>query len=241
MVIIPAIDIKEGRCVRLVQGDMDRETVYAQDPVAQAQKWEQAGATLIHIVDLDGAVEGLPKNAALIGRICRSVKCAVQLGGGIRNEKIADEYLGIGIGRIVLGTLLIKDMPLAERIVRAHPNRVLAGIDGRDGMVAGHGWVEVSAVRAVDMAKRIADWPLAGIVFTDISRDGMMEGVNLEETAKMAVATGLPLIASGGVSGRADLKALAAMPGVEAAIVGKALYTGAIDAASAIREFQFGG
>ncbi len=220
---------------------MDRETVYASDPVAQARKWEEAGASLIHIVDLDGAVEGRPKNASLIGDICRSVRCAVQLGGGIRSRQVADEYIALGISRIVLGTLLIKNMPLAEEIVRAHPGKVLAGIDSKNGMVAGDGWVQTSVVAATELAKRIAGWPLAGIVFTDISCDGMMQGADLVETAKMAAATQLPLIASGGVSCMDDLAAISAIPGVEAAIVGKALYTGAINPAQAIKRFEHGG
>jgi phosphoribosylformimino-5-aminoimidazole carboxamide ribotide isomerase len=240
MIIIPAIDLKDGRCVRLVQGDMEKETVYSSDPVAQAKQWERAGARLIHIVDLDGAVGGKPKNAHLIKEICRTVKCSVQLGGGIRSRQTAEHYLSLGIQRVVLGTLLIKDMKAAEELVRANPYRVMAGIDSRDGMVAGDGWTTASEVPATRLAETIADWPLAGIIFTDIARDGMMEGPNLAEIRKMTAVTRLPFVASGGVSGLGDLEELAAMPDVTGAIIGKALYAGAIRLEEAITKYQRG-
>lgn len=240
MVIIPAIDLKQGRCVRLMQGEMDRETVYSDNPAAQAAAWENAGASIIHIVDLDGAVEGKPKNAAAIRAICGAVKCRVQLGGGVRDMATASEYFSLGVSRIVLGTLLIKDPAAAEAIVRAFPGRVLAGIDAKNGMAAGEGWKNASAVGAEELAARLSGWPLAGVIFTDIARDGMMQGANTSAVAGIAKATPLPVIASGGVSGRADLAALSQIPGVWGAIIGKALYTGAVDLAAAIKEFERG-
>ena len=240
MIIIPAIDIKEGRCVRLVQGEMDKETVYNTDPVAQAQIWEAAGASIIHLVDLDGAIEGKPKNGPLIRRICQSVKCAVQIGGGIRTRTAADNYFDAGVERIVLGTLLLKDPIESEKIARSNPGKVLAGIDAKNGMATGNGWTTTSGFSATELAERMEMWPLAGIVFTDIARDGMMQGANIDAIRAMAGASRLPVIASGGVSARADLEALSAIPEVWGAIIGKALYTGAIDLAAAIREFERG-
>lgn len=217
---------------------MDRETVYSNDPAAQAALWEKAGASIIHIVDLDGAVEGKPKNADAIRAIRSAVKCPVQLGGGVRDMATAREYFSLGVSRVVLGTLLIKDPSAAEAVARAFPGKVLAGIDAKNGMVAGNGWKNASAVAAEDLARRISGWPLAGVVFTDIARDGMMQGANTGAVAGMAKATPLPIIASGGVSRREDLAELADIPGVAGAIVGKALYTGAVDLAEAIREFE---
>ncbi len=240
MKILPAIDIKGGRCVRLIQGEMDKETVYNTDPVAQAKIWEAAGASIIHLVDLDGAIEGKPKNGPLIRRICESVSCPVQIGGGIRSRTTADNYFDAGVERIVLGTLLLKDPIESEKIVRSHPGKVLAGIDAKNGMATGDGWITTSATSAIELAERIELWPIAGIVFTDIARDGMMQGTNVAAISDMARASRLPLIASGGVSSLADLEALAAIPEVWGTIIGKALYTGAIDLAAVIKEFERG-
>jgi phosphoribosylformimino-5-aminoimidazole carboxamide ribotide isomerase len=243
MVIIPAIDLKGGQAVRLVQGDMDKATVYSGDPVAQAQKWEEAGAKIIHIVDLDGAVEGKPKNAALVKKICDTVKCAVQLGGGIRSKEIADEYIAQGVSRIVLGTMLINNWKTAKEIITAHPGKVLAGIDSKEGIIAGVGWTVLSDLTATlftatHLAPLIDLGSLAGIVFTDISRDGMMQGANVTEIENMAALSGGRLIASGGVTDMGDLEKLSSVPGVSGAIIGKALYTGAIDLKEAIGRFQ---
>ncbi len=237
MIVIPAIDLKDGRCVRLEQGDMEKETVFAQDPVAQAKKWEEAGAGIIHIVDLDGAVEGKPKNEETIRSICKSVKCGVQLGGGIRNIETARNYIEMGLARIILGSLLIKNPVAAREISEAFPEKVIAGIDARDGMAAGDGWMTTSSVSAVDLAESLAGWPLGGIVYTDISRDGMMQGPNIEGMRIMADKSPFPLIASGGVTSMDDLYKLSKIKGVDGVIIGKALYTGAIDAARAIKEF----
>ncbi|GMT42944.1 MAG: 1-(5-phosphoribosyl)-5-[(5-phosphoribosylamino) methylideneamino] imidazole-4-carboxamide isomerase [bacterium] len=238
MLIIPAIDIKDGRCVRLVQGDYGRETVYADNPVDQARKWEDAGARMIHIVDLDGAKEGKPKNEKPIESICKSIKCPVQLGGGIRNLEIAQKYFDLGLSRIVLGTLLIKNRREARRIADSFKQKVLAGIDVKDNKAAGEGWTTSSDISPKEIFDTIADWPLCGIVYTDISRDGMMQGANVDSIREMAAITKFPLIASGGVSSRDDLLKLSEVPGVDAAIIGKALYTGAIDLEDVIKEFQ---
>ncbi|MBI3793241.1 MAG: 1-(5-phosphoribosyl)-5-[(5-phosphoribosylamino)methylideneamino]imidazole-4-carboxamide isomerase [Nitrospinae bacterium] len=241
MNIIPAIDIKGGRCVRLSQGDMAKETVYSTDPVDQALKWEQAGAKIIHIVDLDGAVEGKPKNAALVRKICRSVECRIQLGGGIRSLEIAEQHFECGVSNIVLGTMLINNWKLALEIINKHPGRVLAGIDTKNGIILGSGWTEVSDLKAtVFTATNLAPLTaLAGIVFTDVSRDGMLQGTNLKEIENMASLSGGRLIASGGVSTMADLDKLSRIPGVSGAIIGKAIYTGAIDLKGAVGRFQF--
>jgi phosphoribosylformimino-5-aminoimidazole carboxamide ribotide isomerase len=219
---------------------MNQETVYSSDPVAQALKWEEAGAKIIHIVDLDGAIEGKPKNAALIKKICETVKCRVQLGGGIRSMEIADEYIAAGVDRIVLGTMLINDWRAALEIINAHPGKVLAGIDSKNGKIAGVGWTEVSELSAaVFAATHLAPLiTLAGIIFTDISRDGMMQGANMVEVENMAIISGGRLVASGGVSDMGDLEKLSRISGVSGAIIGKALYIGAIDLKEAISRFQ---
>ncbi len=224
--------------MRLEQGDYQKETVYAENPVEQAQKWESAGARMIHIVDLDGAKDGKPKNEKFIKEICESLKCPVQLGGGIRSLDIAKRYIQLGVSRMVLGTLLIKDRREAKRIVEAFPHKILAGIDVKDGKAAGDGWTVSSEITAEKLAGDIADWPLCGIVFTDISRDGMMQGVNVDSMKKILSSTKFPVIASGGVSTRDDLLQLAKIPGVTAAIIGKALYTGALDLKKVLGEFQ---
>ncbi len=237
MLIIPAIDLKNGLCVRLEQGDMNRETVFSRNPVEQAGKWEQAGAELIHIVDLDGAFEGKPKNRAVVEEICRAVKCSVQLGGGIRDIETAELYFSAGVERIVLGSLLLKDCETARKIADKFPKRVLAGIDVKENMVAGDGWLTKSSLTGPELARNLAGWPLAGIVFTDISRDGVMKGVNIEAVREMASASPFPLIASGGVSSMADLEKLSLVEGVSGAITGRAVYDGAINLSDAIRRF----
>jgi phosphoribosylformimino-5-aminoimidazole carboxamide ribotide isomerase len=240
MVIIPAIDIKGGRCVRLIQGDMSRETVFSSDPVDQAKKWEAAGAQIIHVVDLDGAVEGKPKNAHLVKKICAAVKCTVQLGGGIRSKAIADEYLALGVGRIVLGTMLITNWKSSLEVINAHPGKVLAGVDSKGGKIAAQGWTELSDLTAaIFTATHLAPLVgLAGIIFTDISRDGMMQGANMTEIENMAALSEGRLIASGGVSSMENLEKLSCVKGVAGAIIGKALYAGAIELKEAVDRFQ---
>lgn len=238
MLIIPAIDIKDGRCVRLVQGDFDKETVFAEDPAEQARKWEAAGAKMIHIVDLNAAKQGRPVNADKIQEICKSVSCPVQLGGGIRSLDIAKVYFKIGVERLVLGTLLIKNVQEAHAIAEKYPEKIVAGIDAREGMAAADGWTHKSAVSVTDLVAKLVGWPLAAIAYTDISRDGTMQGANLSAIEELAASADFPVIASGGISTHQDLVILSQMPGVEAAIIGQALYTGVIDLELSIKEFQ---
>ena len=238
MQIIPAIDIKDGRCVRLLQGDFERETVFAQDPAEQAKKWEDAGAEMIHIVDLDAAKQGRPINANVIQQICKSVSCNVQVGGGIRSLKVAKVYFGLGIERLVLGTLLLKDQAEAKKIVDAYPQKIIAGIDAKEGMVATEGWTQKSAISVSELVAKLVGWPLTAIAYTDISRDGAMQGANLTAIEQVSASSDFPVIASGGISSRNDLVILSQMPNVSAAIIGQALYTGVIDLALSIQEFQ---
>ena len=237
MKIFPAIDLKAGKCVRLVQGDMDLETVYSENPVEKALEWEAAGAEVIHIVDLDGAVQGSPKNRESIEAICKNVKCEIQLGGGVRKIETADEYFDIGVSRIVLGSLLLKDPNTAAELATKYPQKIIAGIDVKDSNATADGWTTSTGLSGVDLVKSISDWPLGGVVFTDISKDGMMQGHNIEGLQEMAEATDLPLIASGGVTTMDDLRSIVKVKGVYGAIIGKALYTGAIDLKEAIGEF----
>jgi len=237
MQIIPAIDIKEGRCVRLLQGDFERETVFAEDPAEQAKKWEAAGADLIHIVDLDGAKQGVPVNANKIQEICESVSCKVQLGGGIRTLKIAKVYFDLGMERLVLGTLLLKNPAEAKMITEAYPQKIVAGIDAKDGMAAAEGWTQKSSISVSELIAKLVGWPLSSIAYTDISRDGTMQGANLAAIEQVAASSDFPVIASGGISSRHDLVVLSQMPNVTGAIIGQALYTGVIDLALSIREF----
>jgi len=238
MLIIPAIDLKDGKCVRLIQGEMDKATIYNEDPLSQALAWEESGAKLIHIVDLDGAFEGKPKNRQIIETICREVKTPIQLGGGIRNRETVESYINAGVDRIVIGSLFLKDFETAKKIAIAFPNKIVAGIDVKENVVTGDGWVSSSSITGKELANKISSLPLAGIVFTDISKDGMMQGANIEAIADMAKTTRIPLIASGGVSSNKDLDALAKLGGVTGAIIGKAVYTGAIDLKTAIADYQ---
>ncbi|MFQ5482344.1 MAG: 1-(5-phosphoribosyl)-5-[(5-phosphoribosylamino)methylideneamino]imidazole-4-carboxamide isomerase [Nitrospinaceae bacterium] len=226
MKIIPAVDIKAGRCVRLVQGKSDQETVYGNDPVQMACHWDEEGAQLIHVVDLDGAFEGLPKNRETIKNIIYNSTVDIQIGGGIRTLQALDAYFLAGAYRCILGTIALEDPSFVETAARKYPGKILAGIDAKGGMVAVKGWVEVSAKKAVDLAKTLEDLGIAGFVFTDISRDGMMQGPNLESIRAFAGATALPVIASGGVSTLEDVSAIARLGslGVEGMIIGKALY-----------------
>jgi phosphoribosylformimino-5-aminoimidazole carboxamide ribotide isomerase len=237
VLVIPAIDLKEGRCVRLVQGDMARSTVFADDPVAVARGFEQAGAEWIHVVDLDGAVRGAPVNAALIGAVCRGVTARVQVGGGVRDAATLERVFAGGAGRVVLGTAALEDPGFFGEACRRHPDAILAGIDARRGRVAVAGWTKDSATEVGALAARVRDAGAAGIVFTDISRDGTGAGVNAEAVGALAAAVELPVIASGGVASLDDVRALVALglPNIVGVIVGRALYTGAVDLATALR------
>jgi phosphoribosylformimino-5-aminoimidazole carboxamide ribotide isomerase len=237
VLVIPAIDLKDGRCVRLVQGDMARATVYADDPVAVARGFEAAGAEWIHVVDLDGAVRGAPVNAAPIAAICAAVGARVEVGGGIRDRATLARVFAAGAGRVVLGTAALEDPAFFAAVCRAHPGGILAGIDARRGKVAVAGWIKDSTTEVAALAARVRDAGAAGIVFTDISRDGTGEGVNAPAVDALAAAVDLPVIASGGVASLDDVRALAALgrPNLAGVIVGRALYTGAVDLAAALR------
>jgi len=234
LLIIPAIDIKGGRCVRLSQGRMDSETVYSLDPCEVARGWEEAGAELIHLVDLDGAVEGETANIGVIEKIASSVSVPVQIGGGIRDVMTASRYIEqVGVSRVILGTAAHEDPALVGELTARYPGRVAVGIDARDGLVAIRGWVEVTSERAVDMARRFEDSGVACIIYTDISRDGMLSGPNVEATAEMAASVAIPVIASGGISSVSDIESYRDVP-VEGIIIGKALYSGNVSLGEAI-------
>jgi len=237
MIIIPAIDLKGGQCVRLSQGDMDRATVYSENPAEMAKTWQGMGAKRIHVVDLDGAVSGQPKNRDAIVAIVSAVSVPVQLGGGIRGIEAIKEYFSCGIDRVILGTAAIKNPLFLEESCRAWPGRIIVGIDATDGMVCVQGWTEKTAMSVADLVKKIEHLPLAAIVFTDIKRDGMLTGPNIESTALLARSTHIPVIASGGVSRIEDIEALLTVEesGVSGVIIGRALYTGNLDLRECIR------
>lgn len=234
MLIIPAIDIKGGKCVRLTQGRMDESTVYYDDPADVARRWAGSGAEMIHLVDLDGAVEGGAKNFDVVERIASSVDVPLQIGGGIRDMATAGRYLSIdGIERVIIGTAAYSDPDFLKELLTEHPGRVAVGIDARDGMVAIKGWVEVTDLSAASLAKRLEGEGVAAIIYTDISRDGMLTGPNVDATSSLARSVDIPVIASGGISSVADIEAYRGS-GVEGIIIGKALYTGRVELTEAI-------
>jgi phosphoribosylformimino-5-aminoimidazole carboxamide ribotide isomerase len=234
--IYPAIDLRRGRCVRLTQGDFGRETVYGDDPVTVARRWEAFGARWLHVVDLDGARAGWPVQAPLVAAICAAVRVPVQVGGGLRDLAAAAALLDAGAERVVLGTVAVREPQRAQEICRAFPGRVAIGIDARDGVVRVAGWLEGGAVEAAAVAQAARAWGAAAIVYTDIARDGTEQGPNLEGTRAVARAAGLPVIASGGVGALDHIRGVAALAGdgVEGVIVGRALYTGAVDLRDAL-------
>ncbi|MDJ0985556.1 MAG: 1-(5-phosphoribosyl)-5-[(5-phosphoribosylamino)methylideneamino]imidazole-4-carboxamide isomerase [Desulfobacterales bacterium] len=236
MIIIPAVDIKDGKCVRLLQGRMDDDTVYSDDPEAMAAKWERLGAERIHVIDLDGAFLKNPQNVESIRKIAGSVQVPIQLGGGIRNEKTVDMYLEMGIKYVIIGTEAIKNPTFVRNICQAYPGQVIVGIDAREGKVAIDGWTQTTQVEAVDLARKFEDCGVAAINFTDIARDGMQTGPNLAATKQLAEAISIPVVASGGVSSIQDIKDLLPLEtsGVIGVIVGKALYSGALELKSAL-------
>lgn len=225
MQVIPAIDLRGGRCVRLQQGDYDRESVFGDDPAAIAEKWAGQGAGRIHLVDLDGAKIGKPVNVEAVREILARVVVPCQLGGGVRDEETVAAWLGAGIERVIVGTKALKDPDWFRRICAAYPHRVVLGLDARDGLVATDGWLDVSSVEAAALAEQFDDLPMGGVVYTDISRDGMLQGPNLEATGALARRLKTPVIASGGVGTLEDIAHLAALP-IAACIVGRALYDG---------------
>jgi len=237
MLVIPAIDLKGGRCVRLVQGDMERETVFADDPVPVARGFQAAGAEWIHVVDLDGAISGSPVNADAIAAVCRSVDARVEVGGGIRDRETLERVFAAGAGRVVLGTAALEDPSFFSAACMAHPGAILAGIDARRGKVSVDGWTKDSTTDVSTLAVRVRDAGAAGIVFTDISRDGTGDGVNATAVDELAAQVNMPVIASGGVASLDDVRALVALgrTNLTAVIVGRAIYTGAVDLATALR------
>lgn len=236
MVIIPAIDIKNGQCVRLAQGDFNRVTVYAENPLDMALCWAQKGAELIHIVDLDGSVAGLPRNAEKILEISKNVGVPIQVGGGIRNRKTIDYYLNAGVASVILGTAALQDEEFARAACRDYAGRIILGIDALDGFVAIRGWTEKTGTKAVDLARQYENFLPKAIVYTDIKRDGMQTGVNIEATCELAEGVNIPVVASGGVAGMADVEKLLAIKrcSIYGVIIGRALYTGAVSLEEAI-------
>jgi phosphoribosylformimino-5-aminoimidazole carboxamide ribotide isomerase len=236
MLIIPAVDIKGGRCVRLLQGRKDSETVFSDDPSSMASRWEAEGAELLHVVDLDGAFEKSPQNAEAVKRIVDEVHIPVQLGGGIRTMDTISMYLDLGVARVIVGTEAIRNSGLVRDACQRYPGRIMVGIDARNGMVAVEGWTETTKREAIDVAKGFEGCGLAAIVFTDIHRDGMETGLNIGQTKRLAESVNIPIIASGGVSNVGDIKALLPLEevGVQGVITGRALYSGSLDLRQAI-------
>jgi phosphoribosylformimino-5-aminoimidazole carboxamide ribotide isomerase len=236
MIVIPAIDLKDGQCVRLEQGLMERDTVFCDSPAEQALTWQRQGAELLHLVDLNGAFAGEPKNRTSIEEIVRAVSVPTQLGGGIRDIPTIEAYLSLGISRVILGTIAQRNPELVKEACRLFPGQIVVGIDAKDGMVAVQGWAEVTDISARDLAKKFEGFGVAAVIYTDISRDGMLIGPNIDATRTLAEGVCIPIIASGGVSRMADIEALMAIEesGVVGVITGKAIYTGAILLAEAI-------
>lgn len=232
--LYPAIDLKDGVCVRLKQGAMDSATVFNADPAAQARAFALAGFDYLHVVDLNGAFAGRPVNRAAVEAILAAVALPVQLGGGIRDAATAEAWLGAGVARVILGTAAMREPALVRRLAGRHPGRIAVGIDARDGLVAVAGWAEQTALPAFDLARRFADAGVAAIVLTDIGRDGLLGGVNVAATQAVAEAVDIPVIASGGVAGLGDLAALKAGGRIAGAILGRALYDGRLSPAAAL-------
>lgn len=238
MLLIPAIDLKDGRCVRLRQGRMEDETVFSDDPVEMAERWVQAGARRLHLVDLNGAFAGQPVNGAAIRAIvARYPELPVQVGGGIRDEPTIAAYLEAGVSYCIIGTQAVREPPLVARACRAFPGRVIVGLDAKEGQVAIQGWAEITEHRVEELARRFEGDGVSAIVYTDIGRDGMLSGPNVEATRALADAIHIPVIASGGITNLGDVRALAeaANPGIIGAITGRAIYEGTLDLAAGQR------
>ena len=236
MILYPAIDLKNGQCVRLEQGDMARATVFNLDPAAQAKSFEQQGFEYLHVVDLDGAFAGKPVNASAVESMLKTVKMPVQLGGGIRDLATIEAWLGKGITRVIIGTAAVRDPALVKEAAKQFPGRVAVGLDARDGKVAVEGWAESSSITALEIAQRFEDAGVAAIIFTDIARDGLLKGINWDATIDLADAISIPVIASGGLGSMADIEILVSPRGkkLEGTIAGRALYDGRVDPAAAL-------
>lgn len=237
MILFPAIDIKDGKCVRLLRGDMASATIFDLEPTAQARSFAEAGCEWLHLVDLNGAVAGKPVNADAVRSILATVKIPVQLGGGIRDLETIESWLDAGIRRVILGTVAVRDPALVEEACKRWPGRIAVAVDARDGMVAVEGWTSVSRVKALDLALRLENVGVAAIIYTDINRDGAMGGVNIEATVDLAYHLTTPIIASGGVSSLDDLRAVREYEsaGIIGVICGRALYDGRVDPAKAVK------
>jgi phosphoribosylformimino-5-aminoimidazole carboxamide ribotide isomerase len=240
MIVFPAIDLKDGQCVRLMQGDPERATVYGRDPVAVAGRWEREGAGWLHVVDLDGAFSQVPKNRNVVAAIVKSVSIPVQLGGGIRDMETIDDYMSLGVHRVILGTVALRRPELMHEACKLYPHRIALGIDARDGRVAIEGWTETTATDAISLVNRFAGLDLAAVIYTDIHRDGMQSGVNLEATRRLLESTAFPVIASGGVATIADIQALLPLVplGLMGVITGRAIYNGTLNLSEALAYIQ---
>ncbi|MPW45596.1 1-(5-phosphoribosyl)-5-[(5-phosphoribosylamino)methylideneamino]imidazole-4-carboxamide isomerase [Acinetobacter guerrae] len=235
MLIIPAIDLKDGKCVRLKQGRMEDDTVFSDDPVATAQHWVNEGARRLHLVDLNGAFAGTPIHKPVVEAIARAQpELPIQIGGGIRSLETIEHYLDAGVSFVIIGTKAVQDPEFVEQACKQFAGHIIVGIDAKDGLVATDGWANVTDVKAIDLAKRFADAGVSSIVYTDIARDGMMQGVNVEQTVTLAQYSGLPVIASGGVTNLEDVRLLKGQPGILGAITGRAIYEGSLS----LREAQ---
>jgi phosphoribosylformimino-5-aminoimidazole carboxamide ribotide isomerase len=236
MIVIPAIDIKQGRCVRLEQGLMEKDTIYCNDPTAQARIWQEQGGELLHIVDLDGAFAGVPRNKEVIRDIVEAIGIPTELGGGIRDMATIEAYLELGVGRVILGTVAKENPALVREACRLFPKCIVVGIDAKDGFVAVHGWADVTGKSAAELAKEMEGYGVEAIIYTDISRDGMMQGPNIEATRALAESIAIPVVASGGVSSLRDIANLMAIEsaGVVGVITGKAIYSGGLDLREAV-------
>lgn len=235
MLVIPAIDLKDGRCVRLRQGDMADETVYSDDVTEVARRWQQQGAGLIHVVDLNGAVDGEPKNLPHIESVMNAVRVKVQVGGGIRTIDTVRRYLNAGVSRVVLGTAALTNRALLDLACQEFPQRIVLGLDARDGRIAVKGWTTVSDVKAIDLLKELSGCAIAAVVYTDIARDGMLNGPNIPALKEVVECSSFSVIASGGITRLEDLQAVRSLgPKIEGAIVGKALYDGKLDLMAAV-------
>ena len=236
MLLIPAIDLKDGHCVRLIQGDMDQSTTFGEDPTAMAAKWLDAGARRLHLVDLNGAFAGQPKNLSAIKSILKEVngEIPVQLGGGIRDLDTIERYIDLGIEYLIIGTAAVKNPGFLQDACSAFPGHIIVGLDAKDGKVAIDGWSKLTGQDVIETAKRFEDWGVESIIYTDIGRDGMLTGINVDATVKLAQSLKIPVIASGGLAGMADIEALCKVQdeGVEGVICGRAIYTGDLDFAA---------
>jgi phosphoribosylformimino-5-aminoimidazole carboxamide ribotide isomerase len=241
VIIIPAIDLKDGRCVRLAQGDFRRVTVYSDDPVGMARKWQENGAERVHVVDLDGSLHGSPRNADVIRGIVEEAGLPIEVGGGIRDMKTIEAYIGMGVNWVILGTMALRDKNFVREACDAYKGKIILGIDANDGKAAIHGWTEQTSESAIDIAKGYEGYGLAAIVYTDIKRDGMETGVNIEATRELARSVDIPVIASGGVSSIEDIRRLREIErfGVIGVIIGRALYSGAVSLKEAISLSKF--